>query len=192
MRKYKKALDFYKKAELFDANRIWNLKKIALCYRFLKEYKESLNYYLEAEKLNPDDLYVQIYIGHSYLDIENYEKALEYYFKVELLAEQNKKVLRPIAWCSFVMGKFETARKYLISLIAEDANKYDFMNLGHVEWCLGNREAAIKNYKLSVNRSDNNIKSFLAGFEDDKKFLLKYGIEGKEISLVLDYLKYQL
>jgi tetratricopeptide (TPR) repeat protein len=192
LKKYKEALGFYKKAELYDANRTWNLKKIALCYRYLKNYKESLRYYLEAEKLNPDDLYVQIFIGHSYLDMEDYEKALEYYYKVELLAEQNKKVLRPIAWCSFVLGKFETAHKYLINLIEEDANKYDFMNLGHVEWCLGNRESAIKNYKLSVNRSDNNIKSFLTGFEEDKRFLIKFGIEEKEISLVLDYLKYQL
>jgi len=192
LNRYEKALDYYKKAELFDANRSWNLKKIALCYRFLKNYKESLKYYLEAEKLNPDDLYIQAYLGHSYLDLGEHEKALDYYFKVELLAEKNKKVLRPIAWCSFVLGKFETAKKYFENIIEDDANKYDFMNLGHVEWCLGNREAAIKNYKLSINRSDNNLKSFLSGLEDDRKYLTKFGIEEMDIILMLDYLKYQL
>lgn len=190
--KFERALEYYKKAELFDANRMWNLKKIALCYRYLKNYNESLKYYLEVEKLSPNDLYIQAYIGHSYLDLGNYEKALEHYFKVELMAENNKKVLRPIAWCCFVMGKFETAKKYLTNLIEENANKYDFMNLGHVDWCLGNREIAVKNYKLSINRSDNNLKSFMIGFEEDKKHLLKFGIKEIDMVLMMDYLKYQL
>ena len=33
---YKKALGFYLKADLYDQNKTWNLKKIALCYRNLK------------------------------------------------------------------------------------------------------------------------------------------------------------
>ena len=112
LKNYEEALNYYKKAELYDDNRAWNLKKLALCNRYLKKYEDSLKYYLEAEKLEPDNLYIQSYIGHSYLDMEEYEKALDYYFKVELLASENKKVLRPIAWCSFVLGKFDTAKKY--------------------------------------------------------------------------------
>ncbi len=37
MGNYQKALNFYLKADLFDQNKIWNLKKIALCYRNLKK-----------------------------------------------------------------------------------------------------------------------------------------------------------
>ena len=192
LKQYELALSYYKKAELYDSNRAWNLKKIALCYRNLKDFQESLKYYLEVEKLEPDDLYVQTFIGHSYLDLKEFEKALNYYYKVELLAEENKKVLRPIAWCSFVTGKLESAKKYLVSLIEEDANKYDFMNLGHVEWCLGNKKTAIKNYKLSINQHDNNIKSFMMGFEEDKKYLLNHGVDPEDIPLMLDFLKYNL
>jgi tetratricopeptide (TPR) repeat protein len=192
LKDYESALSYYKRAELFDANRAWNLKKIALCHRHLKNYEESLKLYQEAEKLEPENLYIQTYIGHCYLDLKEYEKALEYYFKVELMAEGNKKVLRPIAWCSFVLGKFETSKKYFERLMQHEANKYDYMNLGHVEWCLGNRKAALKNYKLSINREDNNLKAFLAGFEEDKKYLLKFGIDPDEISLMIDFLKYML
>jgi len=192
LKKYEEALNFYKKAELFDANRVWNLKKIALCYRFLKNFKESLRYYLEAEKLDPESLYILTYIGHSYLDMNEYENALNYYYKVEFLAIENKKVLRPMAWCSFVLGKLANAKKYYERLIEDQANKYDFMNMGHVELCLGHRQSAIKNYKLSVSRGDNNFKSFLSGFDEDKQFLVKNGIDAKEIPLILDYLKYQM
>jgi len=192
LKKYDEALSFYKKAELYEANRVWNLKKIALCYRHMKDYQESLNYFLEAEKVVKDDIYILTYIGHSYLDMKDFENALNYYYKVEFMAIENKKVLRPIAWCSFVLGKLDNAKKYYERLIEDHANKYDFMNMGHVEWCLGNRQLAIKNYKLSVNRGDNNFKSFQMGFEDDKQYLKKNGIDLKEIPLMLDYLKYQL
>jgi tetratricopeptide (TPR) repeat protein len=190
LKNYSEALNYYKKAELFEANRAWNLKKLALCNRYLKNYQESLKYYLEAEKLEPEDLYVKTYIGHSYLDLKEYEKALDYYYKVEFLADENKKVLRPIAWCLFVLGNYISAKEYFERLMVEEANKYDFMNLGHVEWCLGNRKAALKNYKLSLSRDDNNIKSFMAGFEEDKKYLRQSGIDPREINFMLDYLKY--
>ncbi|MCB0821691.1 MAG: tetratricopeptide repeat protein [Bacteroidales bacterium] len=192
LKKYEEALDFYKRAELFDANRAWNLRKIALCYRYLKNYEKSLSYYLEAEKLDPENLYVQTYIGHSYLDLKQFDKALEYYYKVEFMADENRKVLRPIAWCSFVLGKLDTAKKYLEKIIEAEANKFDYINLGHVEWCIGNRKSAVRNYKLSINRSDNNLKLFLSSFEEDKQYLIKNGIDQKEIPLLLDYLKYQL
>jgi tetratricopeptide (TPR) repeat protein len=192
LKNYEEALEYYEKAELYDANRAWNLKKLALCHRYLKNYAESLKYYLEAQKHEPNNLYIQTYIGHSYLDLKEFDKALEYYYKVEFLAPDNKKVLRPIAWCSFITGKFDQAKKYYENLIEEEANKYDFMNLGHVEWCIGDRKSALKCYKLSINRGDNNLKMFLAGFEEDKKYLLKHGINPEEIPLMIDYLKYQL
>jgi tetratricopeptide (TPR) repeat protein len=190
LKKYPEALSYYKKAELYESNRAWNLKKLALCNRYLKNYEESLKYYLEAEKLDPDDLYVKTYIGHSYLDLKKYTQALDYYYKVEFLAEENKKVLRPIAWCLFVLGDYEKAKEYFGRLMESQANKYDLMNLGHVEWCQGNRLAALKNYKLSLSRDDNNLKSFMAGFEEDKQYLLQAGISQKEIDFMLDYLKY--
>jgi tetratricopeptide (TPR) repeat protein len=190
LKNYSEALNYYKKAELFETNRAWNLKKIAICNRHLKNYTESLYYYLEAEKLDAGDLYVKTYIGHSYLDLKEYAKALEYYYKVEFLAEENKKVLRPIAWCLFVLGNFEKSKAYYERLMENEANKYDFMNLGHVEWCLGNRKAALKNYKLSLSSDENNMKLFMAGFEEDKKYLMQSGIEAREIDFMLDYLKY--
>lgn len=190
LKDYPNALNYYKKAELFDANRAWNLKKLGLCNRYLKNHEESLSYYLEAEKLEPENIYVLTYIGNSYLDLGQNDKALEYYYKVEFTADENNKVLRPIAWILFVSGKFEKAKDYFDRLMKHEANKHDYMNLGHVEWCLGNQKSAVKNYKLSLNREDNNLKSFMASFNEDKKYLLGFGIDEFEISLMMDYLRY--
>jgi len=192
MENYEKAREFYMKAELFDTNKAWNLKKIALCYRYLKDPEKALKYYNEAEKLEPENLYIQVSLGHCYLDLKDYEKAIKYYFKVEYLAPSNIKVMRPIAWCSFVLGKFDVAKKYFEKILNKEGNKYDFINLGHVEWCMGNMQKAIENYKRSIQEEDNNFEWFVACFNEDIKHMEKHGIDPLDLPLMLDYLKYSL
>lgn len=189
---YQKALNNYSKAELFEANRAWNLKKIALCHRNLNNHEKALNYYKEAEKLEHNNLYIQAAIGHCYLNMKEYEEALQHYFKVEYMSPDNTKILRPIAWVAFLTGRFDQARRYYEKLMAQETNKYDFMNLGHLEWCEGNREDAIKNYLRSIRQEDNTFKAFMNGFNDDKEHLINHGVDPDEIPLVLDFLKYQL
>ncbi|MCF8298132.1 MAG: hypothetical protein K9J13_11345 [Saprospiraceae bacterium] len=189
---FNEALKYYSKAELFDENRLWNLKKIALCYRNLNQNEKALETYHEAEKLKDEDLYVQANLGHCYLEKKEYEKALDFYFKVEYLAPSNTKILRPIAWCSFIIGRFDVADKYYKKLLETEPNKYDYMNFGHLNWAKGNKTEAFEFYKKSILEKDNDFELFLAGFKDDEQYLLKHGVDENEIPLMLDYLKYQI
>jgi len=190
--KIEEALEYYLQGELYDKNRAWNLKKVAFCYRNLKQPDKALEYYLEAEKLNPENLFTQASIGHCYLDLEDYETALKYYFKVEYLDPTNKKVLRPIAWCYFVLGKLDQSKKYYLKLFEEEVSIYDYINYGHVEWCLGNSVEAINNYKKSIIHEENDLENFLLTFKDDRKYLLQNGVNQDDIPIVLDYLQYSL
>ena len=98
---YKKALNFYLKADLFDQNKRWNLKKIALCYRNLKKPAKALEYYQLAEILEPDNLTLHVSIGQCQMELNLYEEALKSYFKVEYLSPGNKKIWRPIGLVLF-------------------------------------------------------------------------------------------
>jgi len=186
------ALDYYLQGELYDKNRAWNMKKIGYCYRILKQPEKALEYYLESEKLEPDNLFTQASIGHCYLDLEKFETALKYYFKVEYLDPSNKKVLRPIAWCYFVLGNLDQSKKYYNKLFKEEVSIYDYINFGHVEWCLGNPVEAINMYKKSIIHEENNLENFLMTFNDDRKFLLQNGVNQDDIPIVLDFLQYSL
>lgn len=192
LKKYEEAINFYKKAELFDTNRIWNLKKIALCYRYLKKFDKALEYYTEIEKKEPDNLYIVTAKGHCYLNLNDFDKALKYYFKVEFLNPSNNKVMRPIAWCYFASGKFDDAEKYYSKLLANENNKYDLMNMGHIKWCKGNLKEAIEYYKKSIKQKDNNIELFLGSLKNDEKYLLKFGVNKNDIPFMIDYLRYSL
>lgn len=189
---YEEALSHYLKADLLLPDHIWNLKKIGLCYRYLDQPEKALPYFRQAEYLDPDDLHTEVSIGHCLLETEAFEDALKSYFKVEYLDPTNHKVWRPIAWCSFVLGKFDQARKYYEKLLAETPSPFDLMNLGHLEWCQGNRLAAVERYKESIRRKETSLDSFMESFHEDEKYLIGFGVEVGEIPILLDHLRYTL
>lgn len=190
--KFQKALDHYLKADLMLQENKWNLKKIGACYRHVDQPRKALPYFRQAEYLDPDDLHTEVSIGHCLLEMEEFEEALKSYFKVEYLDSSNHKVWRPIAWCSFVLKKFEQARKYYEKLLDENPNQFDFMNLGHLEWCEGHRKEAVENYKQSINRMETSMEQFMESFEEDKKYLTGFGVDPAEIPIMLDHLRYSL
>lgn len=187
---YEEALETYKKAELFDLNRKWNLNKIALCYRNLKQPEKALEYYREVETLDEEDLTTQLNIGHCLLELGKYEDALKSYFKVEYLKPGNKKVWRPIGWCSFVVDKKEQAEKYFQKLVDDSPNKHDLMNMGHVQWSLGNRKKALEYYKKSIVQTEFTEQEFFEVFEEDLHHLEKQGINMEDVPIMLDQLRY--
>jgi tetratricopeptide (TPR) repeat protein len=186
--KFDKAVEYYLQASIIETPGLWTLKKIAWCYRKLKNFEEALEYYRKAELLAPDDLQIQTSLGHTSLDLKQYETALKYYFKVEYLAPENYKVHRPIAWCCFVLGRFEQAEKYFEEIIRRGGNQHDYMNIGHVQWCLKKKEAAMESYRDSLRKSSYNMEWFEPVFMEDGKILGLHGIGVEDLPLMLDYL----
>lgn len=189
---FTKALDYYKKAELYDKNRYWLHTKIAHCHRKLENYHESLTYLLNLEKEDPENLAIQGNIGQVYLDAKDFENALKYYYKVEYNDPKNTRVLRPIAWCSFMLDKYDSAKKYFLKVIDKHSNKHDHINLGHVQWCMGDIEGTIHSYLNSLNASKNDIIWFEEEYREDSKYLLPKGIKEIDLNLMLDLIKLKL
>jgi tetratricopeptide (TPR) repeat protein len=186
---FNNALTYYQKAELVSKPRTWLYNKIAFCHRRLGEYKKANHYYLESEKLDPENLYIQTSLGQVHMEMEEYEEALKYFFKVEYLAPDNIKIQRPIAWSSFLVGKTENAKKYYEKIIAREGNKYDYMNLGHVYWSMGDKPKAIENYRTSLKNAEMDFNWFTKTMEEDFPHLLKYNIPEFDMPLMMDYIK---
>ncbi len=189
---YPNALSYYLKADLFDQNKLWNLKKIALCYRNLKQPDKALEYYQQAVILEPDNLSTHVSIGQCQMELGQYADALRSYFKVEYLSPGNRKIWRPIGWCSLLVGKTEQAESYYQKLIDDTPNKYDLMNMGHVQWCLGQRKEALEFYKKSIRNSDNSEEEFMVAFNEDLQHLLRQGVDPDDVPIMLDQLRYSL
>ncbi|MFO7616611.1 MAG: tetratricopeptide repeat protein [Bacteroidales bacterium] len=187
---YQKALDYYLKADLLLPENLWNLKKIGLCYRYLKQPDKALLYYRQAEHIDPEDLSTEVSIGHCLLDLQEYGEALKSYFKVEYLAPANTKVWRPIAWCSFLLGKLDQASDYYHRLLEKERNHYDLISLGHLEWCRGNRQEAIERYRESIVECHISFDEFLSVFEHDREQLVNQCVDPGDVPILLDHLRY--
>jgi tetratricopeptide (TPR) repeat protein len=186
------ALEFYKRAELYDSNRIWSLRKIIFCYRKLGDNESALKWSLQAAALEPDDPYVQTMLGNCYLDLQQFDQALEHYFRVEFLSPENKKVLRPIAWCCFVLGKLDLAQNYLQLITAEGATANDLINKGHVELCLGNKQKAMEYYMAAISKGTILFPEFVETLDFDKPHLIANNVDPKEIQLIKDYIRFRI
>ena len=188
----KGALDAYLHADLLNSESKWVIRRIAGCYRSLKQPKEALKYYHRYEALNPDNLSVQISIGHCHLELKDYNEALKCFFKVDYLDNKSHKAWRPIAWCSFLTGKYDQARNYYKKILDNQPNTQDLLNAGHTEWALQNIKGALSFYQQAVQKENGNFLKFQEQFNQDVADLLIAGIEEAEVALMLDQLRYKM
>ncbi|MDR2389918.1 MAG: hypothetical protein LBD89_09080 [Tannerellaceae bacterium] len=184
------ALEAYLQANDLNPKSKWLLRRIAGCYRSLKQPAEALVYYRRHEEFFPDDM--SLHIGHCYLALKDYHEALKYYFKADYLDATNPKIWRAIAWCSFLTGRLDQARNYYQKILSRALpGIHDFLNAGHTEWALGDHRQALDFYRQAVNAKENgNFSLFKEQFNRDRRHLLAAGIAEGDIPLMLDQLSY--
>ncbi|MBK6967393.1 MAG: tetratricopeptide repeat protein [Bacteroidales bacterium] len=187
--KFREAIEMYRKADLFDTNRKWLLGKMAQCHLKLSQSKEALEVYLELLQLDPESRKVLASIGTCYLNMGEYNQALEYFYRIEFSEPGSAGSMRPVAWCLFVLNRPGEADAYYAQLLDMEPNEYDYMNAGHVAWCLSDRQKAAELYLKSIEKRDGDLKAFLVAFNTDKVFLLQNSLDPLEIRLMIDYLR---
>ncbi|MDR1500517.1 MAG: hypothetical protein LBI58_06000 [Tannerellaceae bacterium] len=187
----KGALEAYLHADLLNGRSKWLTRRIAGCYRSLKQPAKALEYYLRYEKVSPENLSIQMSIGHCHLELKNYEEALKHYFKVDYLDTKSHRAWRSIAWSSFLSGRYDCAHNHYKKIIEEDhPDMHDLLNAGHTEWALQNNKKAANLYVRAIRKEEDNFHKFKEQFIQDVPDLITAGIDKAEIPLMLDQLKY--
>lgn len=129
-----------------------------------------------------------LHIGHCYLEQKRYDEALKYYFKVDYLNPTHAKAQRGVAWCSFVLGKYDQARTTYRKLIADHPQPEDYLNAGHTEWAMQNVKSAYAYYRQAI--AGEGFDTFSAQLEADRHALIRAGIAREEIAMMMDELRY--
>ena len=186
------ALAAYLHSEILNPSSKWVIRRIANCYRALKQPENALKYYLQYEQLNPDHVPTRISIGHCHMELKNYNEALKFYFNADYLEPDSPKIWRAIAWCSFLTGKYDQARNYYKKIIDNQPQTQDFLNAGHTEWSLQNIKKALTHYKAAIQSESGNFELFHELFKEDIPVLELAGIDQPEIAFVLDQLRYSI
>lgn len=184
-KRYKEAVDAYRKADVLKPDHMWTIRHLATCYRQMHDFTSALEYYKKAETIQPENHNILFFIGSCLAEQERYEDALQYFFKLDLMENNCIKAWRAIGWCSFVSGKQEQSMKYYDKVLALKPIVTDYLNAGHVAWKLGNIEKTAMLYGKAVTEAGSR-ETFLEMFDKDKETLIKQGIDEKDIPLMLD------
>lgn len=188
-----KALDSYKKADLIQSDDFWTIRKMALCFRLIGDNENALKQYQHAHYLKPENLSIRLQIINCQLELKKYNKAIESSVALQNEFPNDKKVLRITILSSFV-GKNLSQAKYNLSLLLDenDITTDDKMIAAHLFWCLQENEQAKKYYFNCLKDANFEWGKFLATFDKHKYLLTQNDVDEKEISLLLDALRYSL
>lgn len=184
-KRYKEAIEAYRKADVLKPDHVWTIRHLATCNRHIREFETALQYYRKAEAIQPENRAILFYAGGCLAELERYDEALQYFFKLDFMENDSVKAWRAIGWCSFVTGKMEQAMKYYRKVLDAQPCSADYMNAAHVAWSIGNLEQAVELYGKSALESSGR-EAFLEMFNKDREILLSKGIDEKDIPLVLD------
>ena len=86
------ALDAFLRAELLNPDSRWVIRRIASCYRILKQPEKAIEYYNKLTSRSDETyLSLDLNIGNCLLELKRYDEALKYFFKVDYLDGKNHK-----------------------------------------------------------------------------------------------------
>ena len=188
---YREAADCYEKSLKLDAGD-WSSEHLAQCYLRLGDFSRAVIIY---HKLNAQEnvrLHNLFMESHCLMQADRLKEALDVLYRALYLSVSDDDVdqsRRAIAWCLFLTGDLEQAELYYRKIKGLLPN--DYLNLAHVLWAQGNEHDALNAYVQSI-QLDNAKNIAPAFFDEDKKYLQRYGITVESMAMMIDAVNYVL
>lgn len=89
---FEKAIEYYKKAIVFDSNFAFAYDNIGLCYRRLNEYDKAIDAYQKSLKIDPNGTMPLQNIAITYSYKKDYKKAVKAFEKLAKIDPKNPEV----------------------------------------------------------------------------------------------------
>lgn len=89
---FEKAIDYYKKALVFDGEFAFAYDNMGVCYRRLNKFDEAIDAYEKSLKIDPNGLMPLQNIGVVYLYKKEYRKAIKSYERLSKIDPKNPEV----------------------------------------------------------------------------------------------------
>lgn len=178
------ALRAYMQAELLNPESDWLLKRIATLLRDMKRYEEAASYARRALDRKPDNLQLEMLLGTLLMLANHPQEALKSFYKIKYLKPDNTKVLRPIAWCEFLLGNFDKSSRMYENM--SDMQASDMLNCGHAMLAQGNISGSKRCYRECIALLPEGVEEFRKLFAEDRNYLLEAGVTNMDISLAAE------
>lgn len=185
------ALIWYKKAELFNPDSLWLIKKLAVCNRILNNFKDASEYYLRALEAEPENYHLIMSAGNCFLENGEYKKALSQYYHAGYLKDNHPSPLRAAAWTEMLDGNLKKSLSLYERLITMgSAETDDFLNAGHSAFIKKDYKKALTFYRHFVSLNKGDFNKLEKAISDDKETLARLGADFSSLRFLIDNLKF--
>lgn len=176
------ALEIYRNAEMLNPDSDWLLKRMASLFFELKQYNSAAEYAIRALERKPDNLALESILGNALMMDGKAKDALKSFYKIRYIKPDNTKVLRPIAWCEFILGNYDKSIAIYDSV--PDMQASDMLNSAHALFAKGDIAGAQQRYKSCIGILDGGEAQFATLMDNDRKYLMDAGIPELDIYLM--------
>lgn len=147
---YEEAKPLFERALLLDPTAEPAFYGIARSVEGLGDYPGAKRYYDESVRLDPG--YWRVYIGYGrYLERGgDFEGAIEKYQQVILLAPDNQEGYTNLGAAYFDNDEWDEAAQAWQKAVQVDPDPYAHMNIGTVEYYLGNYDKAVEHFRTGI------------------------------------------
>ncbi len=150
---YSGALESYLKAELFNPDSLWVVRRLCKVYTFLERYEEALPYAERVAESEPENISAQIALSDILMHLGRAENALKILYKADYLSDGNPAVRRNIVKAELREGKYLKASENIGRVLASSPGSEDYMLAGHIQLMLGDLAGAASLYHQSMDPS---------------------------------------
>lgn len=185
----KNALAAYQKADILQPDDLWTTKKLALCYRLKGDYGRALDFYQHADFLKPKQQTTQMRIAQCLVELGRYKKALDYYTALDSDNADSQKVWSAIVWCALLAGQLAQAEYYSDKVLENKPMLQDYLNAGHIAFCLKKYNKALEYYTIALSMCKNEVE-FWGYIDNDAKYFEAYNSD-RSLLLLMDQLFYK-
>lgn len=182
---------YLRKAELFNPDSRWLVKRIAAVSRALLRYDDAEEYYRRALEQEPDSVPLNMQLAGVLLAMEKHEEARKLYYKVNYLHPGHLDSLRGIAWCEFMLGDLDRSLDHYAAILTDAAATHtDHLNAGHAFMRRGKMQQALDEYRRGVTdpKTGKPDAVKLHELRNDEPLLVRLGVPSTDFDIIFDLL----
>ncbi len=151
LEEYPAAIECYVKAELFNPDKLWTVRRLSEVYVKAGKVSKAAPYARRVVESDPEDIKALLTLADIENSVGNLDLMLKALYKADYIAPDRRDI-----WTRIVLGESRSgqpakARKYLAKLLSDAPTPDDYMLAGHLALAEGDLRQAASMYRQSID-----------------------------------------
>lgn len=129
---YEGAIECYMKAELFNPDKVWTVRRLGEVYFKSGRMREALPYVRRVAESDPENIKYLLMLADTEQALGHFDELLQCLYKADYLSPDRRDIWRRIVLAEVADSKPEKAGKYMSRLLSNAPERSDYILAGHL------------------------------------------------------------